>query len=1391
MVIYIILAMVVGSYLYYSEFYIPNKENLLINKGVRTLANIEEGIYKKEEFLQSFMDQRLNANTMLDIMDGYATQSFERDEAMMNWDSIVWPGCDSCDLNLWRVNAQRTIIRNHVKPLPIEPGDWQAKDPPIVFNPGQYGHSPYLEIKHVRSEKNDLFAKALKEQKKLLARATLEEKEVEMEELNKLLKEAKEYLFVKDGDGYGYPTRFESVPSQRADPSWEESHTGEESSGKLIAKITLDTLLQDVMDNEIFECMVLHSVKGDRVYFSSLPSLISPKKKFENASGDSIVTRFGVNIFEIEVNSKPYVEFRRFLQLGDKTVYLSGFISREAYDKYLREIDYFLLILVVLSTFTLVGAVPLIKVFVINEWERLRDRDVLFSALSLLVVVFLGSLIFSTVHHYSEVEHKVEEDLENYASRLEFNFSSEVSELVRNTGSFEFGANGYWKNGDKFLFHEFFETNDGTINRIVLPYDEYGSNWDTVSDIGRFFRRFVNLGERDYIQKIRQNDAYVMVQPNQDSVRLFLESVFSYSRAQKEAVISYPKGDQINGVSVDLKSMMWTIPPEGYGYALIDRDMKVLFSSKKSKNNFKNLRTDLVGSAFISQSIAYGQPLGGHFDFGRDKFLGYVKPINSMLTERGHAPALFLVTFANHDLVEWHTGLTSLLSAMASFGILFASFLLLLLQSLFYINQKDARFFRKSNFYDSIFPDRKDGLTYVFLSTISLLGIIIGAVLYEYGLSALIRYGIVQVLLFGLLRPLLLSYNDSAKGRSRRRGYFLTTFVILVSAICLLPGGSSSKVAGISTDQVTLMVYASMAIVLALLVHRQLQKSKDKPFALKRSSFLGKLKFVLQSKSVKNIYIFSMYAWILAILVLPFILISDKCEEIVANSFKTLSSAQINEKLVAEKTELLSLYEQYHGIDTKVSQLQLDGDWKDFMIRELNFGTDISQKAQVYHYGRFFQPIFELFASRYSYDPLYVPARGKSYFENGRVRTFVKVKGGDADNAIGTSTTKVEYNLTNIVFFVFSLLLLYVVVRLFLNRIVFNISKELQGGRVRAYSIIDSLEKYRAHKLEHNQPLRLFLVGIPRSRRTTILQKLELYREDLGFIDFGRNTSFLDGDYDYAAIPIELAHAKAIVIRFWFPENITETYLNRLRNLTRYMEETELYQKGSIILSDLTITQIEDKWYEMKSAANTNSAANEVMLYLKEWFRSYREFLLPLEKERFEDSEAINGQIGFNDAYDDYLNKSYYSPIYFSLWHSLSLKERFIIYDLAEDGLLNARDSFMLMKLKRKGILSYNRGTYRMELFHRSFTLFVKHGVSTEEIMAIELFSKKNGSWGQIRLALLLLILALLLFINTLMPNMFNALISAIGVIASFSGAISQLSGKFSMPQFGKLFGKE
>lgn len=42
--IYLLLAFVIGGYLYFSQFHIPQREANLVDQGVRTLANIEERI---------------------------------------------------------------------------------------------------------------------------------------------------------------------------------------------------------------------------------------------------------------------------------------------------------------------------------------------------------------------------------------------------------------------------------------------------------------------------------------------------------------------------------------------------------------------------------------------------------------------------------------------------------------------------------------------------------------------------------------------------------------------------------------------------------------------------------------------------------------------------------------------------------------------------------------------------------------------------------------------------------------------------------------------------------------------------------------------------------------------------------------------------------------------------------------------------------------------------------------------------------------------------------------------------------------------------------------------------------------------------------------------------
>lgn len=185
--------------------------------------------------------------------------------------------------------------------MKIHAANWIDPIPRVVFEPGVYSEKPFLAIKNVRSQVSDSLSKALQIQNQLEYDQTEQEIKQKGKALKSLLKEAKETFFVMGGEGYGYPSNFSSTSKpKRKDRNTEDQFFETKDvvvEEKVVATIALDKLLQDVMENEISQCVVVHSADTNSLFYSSEPRLISPTRKFECEKGDSITTRFGINIF--------------------------------------------------------------------------------------------------------------------------------------------------------------------------------------------------------------------------------------------------------------------------------------------------------------------------------------------------------------------------------------------------------------------------------------------------------------------------------------------------------------------------------------------------------------------------------------------------------------------------------------------------------------------------------------------------------------------------------------------------------------------------------------------------------------------------------------------------------------------------------------------------------------------------------------------------------------------------------------------------------------------------------------------------------------------------------------------------------------------------------------
>jgi hypothetical protein len=135
---------------------------------------------------------------------------------------------------------------------------------------------------------------------------------------------------------------------------------------------------------------------------------------------------------------------------------------------------------------------------------------------------------------------------------------------------------------------------------------------------------------------------------------------------------------------------------------------------------------------------------------------------------------------------------------------------------------------------------------------------------------------------------------------------------------------------------------------------------------------------------------------------------------------------------------------------------------------------------------------------------------------------------------------------------------------------------------------------------------------------------------------------------------------------------------------------------------------------------------------------------------------------------------NYYSQV----WHSTSQEEKIMLYDLAEDGLVNTHDRFTLNILLGKGLIVRNSSDGLLHIFNKSFRNFVLTNIEESEISAIKKHFKENSTWSKLKTPLVLIIVAILIFIFASQEGAFT---KTIGYITLLTGSIPALMQLFSL----------
>lgn len=121
--------------------------------------------------------------------------------------------------------------------------------------------------------------------------------------------------------------------------------------------------------------------------------------------------------------------------------------------------------------------------------------------------------------------------------------------------------------------------------------------------------------------------------------------------------------------------------------------------------------------------------------------------------------------------------------------------------------------------------------------------------------------------------------------------------------------------------------------------------------------------------------------------------------------------------------------------------------------------------------------------------------------------------------------------------------------------------------------------------------------------------------------------------------------------------------------------------------------------------------------------------------------------------------------VFRKVWENCTPDEKFFLYDLAEDGIVNQGDRKVLKQLVDKELVYV---TPSLEIVSPPLTNFILGAMSPEELYAMEQSARKEGRWNNWRFPLIILVFATLGFLSLIQEDFMTrmgAVIASIAVI--------------------------
>jgi hypothetical protein len=138
-------------------------------------------------------------------------------------------------------------------------------------------------------------------------------------------------------------------------------------------------------------------------------------------------------------------------------------------------------------------------------------------------------------------------------------------------------------------------------------------------------------------------------------------------------------------------------------------------------------------------------------------------------------------------------------------------------------------------------------------------------------------------------------------------------------------------------------------------------------------------------------------------------------------------------------------------------------------------------------------------------------------------------------------------------------------------------------------------------------------------------------------------------------------------------------------------------------------------------------------------------------------------------------------PVYRALWKKLSERQKFILFDFAQDGFANYKAGKDLQALIDKGLLFFE--DLRLSVMTLSFQEYVLQMKDDPDLNTFLSQAKKEDTWKRIQTPLLILMMSAGIFIFATQEEVYKKIT---GLLTSLTSLLPMLSGMFGGKSPGK-----